>query len=119
MPFKDTTKKYGSPSKLLHWGIAISIIAMFILGYWMRTLDYYSQWYQTAPHIHESMGLLLFFFIPIFLVWRAYNKNSDNSNLNKFERLAAGLMKKTLYILMFAILVLYLISNTPSIYILE
>ncbi|MDG1707372.1 MAG: cytochrome b [Emcibacteraceae bacterium] len=112
MDLKDNNKKYGSFSKLLHWGVGLSVIGLFALGYWMRTLDYYSAWYQKAPHYHESVGLLLILFVPVMLLWRLGNKNPNDDYLKPIEKFAAGLMKKALYLMMFAILVTgYLISS--------
>ncbi len=104
MSLKDTGRSYGWASQLLHWGVALSMIGMFILGYWMRTLDYYSPYYQTAPHIHESIGMLLFIFVPLFLYWRYRNSNPSDDHLKPYERTMASIMKKTLYLIMFALL---------------
>lgn len=57
----NSNAEYGVISKLLHWLSAIIIISLFALGYWMVELDYYSNWYQTAPHYHQSFGVVLFF----------------------------------------------------------
>ncbi|MDG1859930.1 MAG: cytochrome b [Emcibacteraceae bacterium] len=112
MELKDDNKKYGTLSKLLHWGVGLAVIGLFVLGYWMRTLDYYSSWYQKAPHLHESVGLLLILLVPVMILWRLRNKNPSDDHLNSFEKLASGLMKKTLYAVMLAILVTgYLISS--------
>ncbi|MCC3859844.1 cytochrome b [Pseudemcibacter aquimaris] len=109
---KDTNKKYGPLSKLLHWVVGIGVIGLFGLGYWMRTLDYYSAWYQKAPYIHEGVGLIMLVLVPIMLIWRLKNTNPDDSHLSSFEKLSAGLMKKALYLLMAIILVTgYLISS--------
>ena len=58
--WKNTAERYGIISKSLHWLSAITVVALFILGIWMVELDYYSQWYQEAPHLHQSIGVLLF-----------------------------------------------------------
>ena len=43
MLIRDQTKAgYGIVTRFLHWGMALAIVAMFVLGLWMRTLDYYS-----------------------------------------------------------------------------
>lgn len=55
----NTRSKFGLITKLQHWLSAVSIIGLFILGFWMVDLTYYSSWYKTAPHIHKSIGLLL------------------------------------------------------------
>ncbi len=117
MRIKDSGRKYGTITILFHWVTAIVMIGMFILGYWMRTLDYYSPYYQSAPRIHESIGLLMFVFVPLFLFWRLGNRNPDDSHLKDYERLTAGIVKKLLYLLMLMLLVsgylLSTIGDTP------
>lgn len=54
----NTTTTYGSIAIAIHWLSAAVIVAMFCLGYWMVDLDYYSSWYQRAPDIHKSIGIL-------------------------------------------------------------
>jgi len=70
---KNTTAQFGSIAKTIHWLSAIVICALFASGYWMIDLDYYSDWYQTAPHWHESIGVLLLFFTVFRIVWRIIN----------------------------------------------
>jgi len=70
---KNTKQKFGLITKLFHWLSAITIFGLFALGYWMVDLDYYSQWYQTAPHWHESIGILLLIATIARLVWRYIN----------------------------------------------
>ncbi len=112
MTLRDTNKKFGSLSKTLHWVVAFSMIGMFCLGYWMRGLDYYNAWYLKAPHIHESIGLLLCIVIIFFLFWRLNNENPDDSDLKPLERLGGKIMKISLYIMMFSIFITgYLISS--------
>jgi cytochrome b561 len=45
--------------KVLHGTTGLVILGLFGLGFWMRTLDYYSSWYQTAPDIHKGIGVFL------------------------------------------------------------
>jgi len=68
--WKNTPSSYGFINKLLHWISALIIIGLFILGYWMVGLDYYSEWYQKAPHIHQSVGFLLIVMTAFRLVWK-------------------------------------------------
>ncbi len=58
---KNNQHEYGIANKLFHWLIALHVIGLFALGFWMIDLTYYSEWYQTAPFLHESFGLLLTF----------------------------------------------------------
>lgn len=70
---KNTTDNYGLVSKTFHWLSAIIIIGLFILGIWMVDLTYYSEWYKTAPHWHKSIGILLFIFTALRLLWKVIN----------------------------------------------
>jgi len=51
--------RYHGISIVLHWVSAITVFALFAVGFWMVDLDYYSSWYQTAPNWHRSVGVLL------------------------------------------------------------
>ncbi len=66
----NSLSHFGVISRLIHWLSAITVFGLFALGYWMMGLDYYSQWYQTAPHWHESVGILLLLATIFRLVWR-------------------------------------------------
>lgn len=68
--WKNTEEKFGLISKLFHWLSAITVFSMFGVGFWMVDLTYYSQWYKTAPHWHESVGVLLFIVTILRLIWR-------------------------------------------------
>lgn len=49
---------FGLLSIALHWVMAIAVFGLFGLGLFMVDLDYYSPWYNRAPHLHESFGIL-------------------------------------------------------------
>lgn len=51
--------QYRTSQKIFHWVTAALILSLFALGVWMRTLGYYDAWYQTAPHWHKQIGILL------------------------------------------------------------
>ena len=114
--WKNTPQKYGGMTKLLHWLSATAVIGLFASGYWMIDLDYYSQWYQTAPHWHQSAGILLFTATLLRIVWRGIHKPpapvSGHSDLvNKIAR-GAHLL---LYVLLLVIMVNgYLISTADD-----
>lgn len=63
MRLLNDTGGYGTISVALHWISAAVIVGMFCLGYWMVDLDYYSSWYNRAPDIHKSVGIL---FVGVF-----------------------------------------------------
>ena len=54
---------YGLIAILFHWLMALLIPGLFALGWYMVDLSYYDSWYQTAPHWHKSIGILLLVFL--------------------------------------------------------
>lgn len=66
----NSQNRWGLVHVFVHWSVAVSIAAVFALGLWMVELDYYSEWYQTAPDLHRSIGLLLLVLMFARLVWR-------------------------------------------------
>lgn len=71
--FANDSDNYGWFSIVLHWLMAILIVGMFVLGIVMVDLDYYDSWYQRAPHIHESIGLILAALLLLRLLARVLN----------------------------------------------
>jgi len=115
MQFKNNTKSYGWVSIVFHWVIAVAVFAMFVLGLWMVSLDYYSTWYHTAPNIHKSIGVILVAAMLARLIWNAFNPKpqplEDTPKLNA----VAKTVHLVLYFLIFALgLSGYLISTAES-----
>lgn len=115
MHIRDTLDGYGLISRLFHWLMAIAIFAMFILGLWMVGLDYYSPYYNSAPDIHRSVGMILLFTLVIRVLWRAINVRPSDAELLPFERKASVAAHWGLYLLLFALLISgYLISTADG-----
>lgn len=66
----NSKNQYGWMSIILHWLSALWLIGMFTLGYWMVELDFYSQWYHSAPHYHKSLGLIFALVIVFRMLWK-------------------------------------------------
>ena len=73
MQWRNTDSSYGIASIGLHWLIAAAAISLFALGVWMVELTYYDPWYQRAPQLHKSIGVLLFGVALARLAWRHAN----------------------------------------------
>ncbi|HEY6530125.1 MAG TPA: cytochrome b [Cellvibrionaceae bacterium] len=73
MPLKNTDKTYGWVSIALHWASAVTVLGLFCLGLWMRSLDYYDPWYTKAPDIHRSIGVVLVFVTFLRMMWNRFN----------------------------------------------
>lgn len=106
--------KYNVIAKLLHWLSAIAIISLFALGLWMVDLDYYSEWYQTAPYIHKSVGLILFFVTAFRLVWKKTTTTPEIEGA-MWEQLGAHVAHSLIYLLLISIMISgYLISTADG-----
>ena len=70
---------YGWVARVLHWGMALAVVAMFGLGVWMRSLGYYDPWYTRAPDIHRSVGIVLLALLVLRLVWKLMNRDTVGS----------------------------------------
>ena len=115
MLIRDTTTGYGLVSRILHWGMALAIVAMFALGVWMRTLDYYSPYYTLAPDIHRGVGILLLILLVARFAWRLVNPKPDDSELTKFEAISSHIVHWGFYPLLFALMISgYLISTSDG-----
>lgn len=114
--WKNNKQQYGLISKGLHWLSALAVFVLFGLGYWMVDLDYYSEWYQRAPHWHESVGLLLLIVTLFRLVWRGIAiKPEAISSHSHLERKSSAIMAFALYFILLTVLVSgYLITSADG-----
>lgn len=111
----DTKAGYGLITRLLHWVMAAAIPALFVLGLWMVTLNYYSPYYQSAPNIHRSVGILLLILLVFRFGWRLANTRPDDADLSPLERFAAPIVHWGFYAFLFALMVSgYLISSADG-----
>ena len=94
--------RYSLIAILLHWSSAVVVIGMFAVGVWMVDLDYYSSWYQRAPHWHMSVGILLAMLTIYRLVWKLI-KPVHSASGSKLEQSAAKLVHALLYLLLFTL----------------
>jgi cytochrome b561 len=113
---QDTLTQYGLISKLLHWLSAIVIIGMFIVGYWMVDLTYYSQWYKTAPDWHKSIGLLLLLTTIFRLLWKILTPSPKPiATQSHLVQNGAKIAHSLLYLLLLVIMTSgYLISTADD-----
>ncbi len=51
---------FSATTRILHWLIALHMLVLIPLGWWMVDLTYYSQWYNLAPWLHKMFGVLVF-----------------------------------------------------------
>lgn len=116
MQARNSSRRFGVVSVSLHWLVALAVFGLFGLGYYMVGLTYYDDWYRLAPHIHRSVGVLLFTVVLLRLLWRlADTLPAPLRSHSRFEVLSARLAHWALYLLMLAAMVSgYLISTADG-----
>jgi len=116
MKWRNSDQQWGLVSMVFHWLSALVIIGLFALGLWMTSLDYYDRWYEVAPDIHRSMGVLLFGFTLLRLLWRRWETVPQAlPNQRRWEIGAAHGVHILLYLLLFSIMISgYLISTADG-----
>ena len=115
MPVNDTPQGYGLISRLFHWLMALAILAMFGIGLWMMSLDYYSPYYNSGREFHKSVGILLLGALALRFGWRLANVKPDDDELGPVERKAARIAQWGFYPLLLALMISgYLISTADG-----
>ncbi|MFA0811702.1 cytochrome b [Microbulbifer epialgicus] len=116
MQARNNQTRYGWVAIALHWLMAPAIIGLFALGWWMRQLSYYDPWYQQAPNIHKSIGILLLILLAVRLLWRLVNiAPRAEPSTPRWQMLAATTTHSLIYILLLAIMLSgYLISTADG-----
>jgi cytochrome b561 len=115
MQIRDTPRGYGLISRILHWGMAAALFALFGLGWWMTGLDYYSPYYKSAPDLHRSAGILFLAALLLRAGWRLANVKPGGAGLSPFERRAARIVHTAFYpLLLILALSGYLISTADG-----
>lgn len=117
MRFKNSSTTYGLVSVVLHWLIAIVVIGMFALGYWMVDLGYYDPWYHKAPALHKSIGAALFLVLVFRVVWRLINHSVQPvASHSPWVRAGAKIGHLLMYVMLFTIVFSgYLISTADGV----
>ena len=100
-----TTNGYGPLGRVLHWVMAVLVFGLFALGYWMRTLGYYDPWYQRAPDLHRSLGVVLIALLILRIGWRLTTAQPVPLSKNRLERVLGHGAHFALYMLMCALVI--------------
>lgn len=116
MQIRNSSSRYGAITAGIHWVVALVVIGLFGLGFWMVDLTYYHGWYNRAPDIHRSVGILLLCLMVFRVIWRGANKNpAPLPGHKRWEVLSAHAAHLLLYGLLFVAMVSgYLISTADG-----
>ena len=72
MQVRNTTARYGVVAQILHWAMALTMIAMIALGLYMTSLTDIAQRFELTQ-LHKSIGLTLLVLAVLRLAWRVVN----------------------------------------------
>lgn len=116
MQIRNDQQRYGLIAVLLHWLVALMVVAMFTLGHWMTSLTYYDPWYHQGPFLHKGAGVLLFLTVLFRLAWRSLSPPPPPlASHSPFEKMAGHLTHWLLYLLLIMIMLSgYLISTADG-----
>ncbi len=114
--FRNTTEHYGLVSKLLHWFIAVSMLGLIGLGWWMVGLSYYDKWYYRGLELHRAIGVVVLFMATVFILWKIISPSpAMQTSLSRYEKLGARGVHWILLLSMFVLPVTgYLISTSSD-----
>ena len=112
----NTASHYGLVAIIMHWLMAMTVIGLFALGWWMTELTYYDVWYRRGPELHKAIGIILFGVWVLRLSWRQINaKPSPLAHHKPWEIWAAKIAHLLLYLLMLLVFVSgYMISTADG-----
>ncbi len=117
MQLRNSSTRYGLISRVLHWGVALTVFGLFALGLWMVGLDYYDTWRKAGPDLHKSIGITLFAVMLVRLVWRLVSPPPPPlATYSRMTRIGAHLGHLFLYVALFAVMLAgYLISTADGV----
>ncbi len=113
---RDNLTTYGFITKILHWVIAIVILVQMFLGIFN---DYLPESLAGLMMMwHKSLGLLLLALALVFIVWRLINpKPAYPNSMQTWEKLAAYIIRISLYFLLLAMPLTGWIMSTAAGYV--
>jgi cytochrome b561 len=109
----SSVKNYSPAMIAIHWLSALIVIGMFTLGWWMVGLDYYSQWYRTAPFVHKSVGILLVLLTVVRVVFKIAKASPETAG-KPVEVIAAKSVHLVIYFLLFVLFFSGYLISTPD-----
>ncbi len=99
---KNSESRFGLLSRVIHWISAALVVSLFSVGLWMQGLDYYHEFYRTAPDLHRSFGILLMLLTVTRLIWYRFSpKPKALTTHSRIERIVSVATHHTLMLLLF------------------
>ena len=107
---------YGLVTKSLHWTIALGIIGLIWLGWWMVGLSYYDAWYNRGLALHRALGMVVLGLAILMGLWKLASPSPAlQAELQPWEKLGATVGHSILLLSMFLLpLTGYMISTSAG-----
>jgi cytochrome b561 len=88
----------------LHWLVAVLIVALIPLGWYMIRLDYYDPWSHDTLEIHKALGMVVLLLAAIMVSWQIAGRGTRIAPPRKrWEALAAKITHTLLYAVMLVV----------------
>ncbi|MBL8509996.1 MAG: cytochrome b [Chitinimonas sp.] len=98
------TIKYTLPARLLHWLVALGIIAAFALGLTTDSMEGFSLQKLKLINYHKWLGITVLGLVAIRLLWRLSHRPPElPAQMQPWEKQVAHYTHMLLYVLMFAV----------------
>ncbi|MGI9335680.1 MAG: cytochrome b [Gammaproteobacteria bacterium] len=102
--FSNTDSSFGWLTRSLHWLIAIMILALVALGWYLVEAGYYDPNYQRMLDWHQSLGVLVLVLVVLKFAWHVLSRPPHYlDSVGRPERWLAGTIRWLFYGLMLAI----------------
>lgn len=104
-------KRYNNVAILLHWGLAILIIGLLIVGFFMPELPK-TPLRKLIYNYHKSFGLIVFVFVLFRIYWRLHSVVPDHVPGTDFQVKLAKHAHIAIYVLIAAVPALGLLASS-------
>jgi len=103
MQFRDTTERFGSVTKTLHWIIAILFVTQFYLIYWKESMlpvkSPLANFYING--LHKPLGIVILCLAIFTILWRFHSPRPLFPNtMQSWEVISARLVHFILYLIL-------------------
>ena len=97
MPLKNTQDAWGSVHKLLHWLIALAVVGLLCVGWYMHEMPNSPDKIRIYA-LHKSFGITVLTLMLVRVAWRWSNpRPALPSTMKGWERTLAGVVHGGLY----------------------
>ena len=73
MTITNTSSSFGWLTRLLHWLVAVHILGLIALGWYMVDLSYYDPNYHDSLSYHKAFGMLALTLAGVKVIWFGIN----------------------------------------------